>query len=54
VHPGDEITGEVEVIQVRADKPITTLATRVTRGDGVVAIDGTAVCYTMDLTAPAR
>src|SRR4051812_42234588 len=54
VHPGDEITGEVEVMQVRADKPITTLATRVTRGDGVVAIDGTAVCYTMDLTAPAR
>jgi acyl dehydratase len=50
VHPLDEITGEVEVIGVREDKPITTLATRVVRGDGVVAIDGTAVCYTMDLT----
>jgi acyl dehydratase len=49
VHPGDEITGEVEVVGVRADKPITTLATRVLRGDGVVALEGTAVCYTMPL-----
>jgi acyl dehydratase len=45
--PGDEITGEVEVTSVREDKPITTLATRVVRGDGVVAIEGTAVCWTM-------
>jgi acyl dehydratase len=48
-HPGDTITGEVEVTAVRHDKPITTLATRVVRGDGVVAIEGTAVCWTMDL-----
>ena len=34
---------------VRLDKPITTLATRVVRGDGVVAIEGTAVCWTMDV-----
>ncbi|HEY3015819.1 MAG TPA: MaoC family dehydratase [Nocardioides sp.] len=47
--PGDVITGEVEVTSVREDKPITTLATRVVRGDGVVALDGTAVCWTMDL-----
>lgn len=47
--PGDDITGEVEVTAVREDKPITTLATRVVRGDGVVAIEGTAVCWTMDL-----
>lgn len=47
--PGDTITGEVEVTAVRADKPITTLRTRVVRGDGVVAIDGTAVCWTMHL-----
>ena len=52
--PGDTITGEVEVTDVRLDKPITTLATRVVRGDGVVAIDGTAVCWTMDVGgAPA-
>lgn len=47
--PGDTIRGEVEVTAVREDKPITTLATKVVRGDGVVAIDGTAVCWTMDL-----
>ena len=50
VRPGDEITGEVEVTGVREDKPISTLATRVVRGDGVVVIEGTAVCYTMALT----
>jgi acyl dehydratase len=47
--PGDTITGEVEVTAVREDKPITTLATKVVRGDGVVAINGTAVCWVMDL-----
>lgn len=47
--PGDTITGEVEVTAVREDKPITTLATRVVRDDGVVAIEGTAVCWTMDV-----
>ena len=47
--PGDTITGEVEVTGVREDKPITTLATKVVRGDGVVAVNGTAVCWTMDL-----
>jgi len=50
--PGDTISGEVEVTGVRDDKPITTLATRVVRDDGIVAIEGTAVCWTMDL-APA-
>ncbi len=50
VRPGDTITGEVEVLEVREDKPITKLATRVVRDDGVVALQGTAVCYTMQLT----
>ena len=49
VRPGDTITGRVEVLEVRTDKPITKLATRVTRQDGVVALEGTAVCYTMRL-----
>lgn len=49
VRPGDRITGAVEVVSVRNDKPITELRTTVTRGDGVVALDGTAVCYTMPL-----
>jgi len=49
VRPGDTITGRVEVISVRIDKPITTLKTTVTRDDGTVVLDGTAVCYTMDI-----
>lgn len=52
VRPGDTITGEVEVLEVRADKPITKLATRVVRQDGVVALEGSAVCYTMPLSPP--
>jgi acyl dehydratase len=49
VRPGDTIVGEVEVLEVRQDKPITRLATRVVRQDGVVALEGTAVCYTMPM-----
>jgi acyl dehydratase len=49
VRPGDQITGEVQVLEVREDKPITRLSTRVVRGDGVVALQGTALCYTMPL-----
>lgn len=49
VRPGDSITGRVEVKEVRADKPITKLDTRVTRDDGTVVLEGDAVCYTMSL-----
>jgi acyl dehydratase len=49
VRPGDAITGEVTVTKVRADKPITELATRVLRDDGTVVLEGTAVCYTMPI-----
>lgn len=52
VRPGDTITGEVRVLKVRADKPITELATRVIRDDQTVVLEGTAVCYTIPL--PAR
>ena len=51
VRPGDTITGRVEVTEVRTDKPITRLRTTVTRDDGTVALQGTAVCYTMALTS---
>ena len=47
VRPGDTITGAVEVLEAREDKPITKLATTVTRQDGVTVLEGTAVCYTM-------
>lgn len=49
VRPGDTITGIVEVLEVREDKPITKLATAVRRQDGVTVLEGTAVCYTMDI-----
>lgn len=47
VRPGDTITGSVEVLEIREDKPITRLKTTVTRDDGTVALEGTALCYTM-------
>jgi acyl dehydratase len=50
VRPGDRITGVVEVTKVRDDKPITELKTSVIRGDGIVALEGTALCYTMQIS----
>ncbi len=49
VRPGDTITGGVEVLSVREDKPITKLATKVTRDDGTVVLEGESLCYTMAL-----
>jgi len=49
VRPDDDITGKVEVLEVRSDKPITKLKTEVVRGDGTVVLDGEALCYTMPL-----
>ena len=49
VRPGDTITGEVEITKVREDKPITELTTRVLLADGTVVLDGSAVCYTMQV-----
>ncbi|WP_020499131.1 MaoC family dehydratase [Sciscionella marina] len=48
--PGDIITGQVEVTEVREDKPITKLKCTVVRGDGTVALEGTAVCFTMAMS----
>jgi 3-hydroxymyristoyl/3-hydroxydecanoyl-(acyl carrier protein) dehydratase len=45
VRPGDDITAEVEVLESRADKPITTLRTTITRADGAVALQGTALVW---------
>jgi acyl dehydratase len=47
VRPGDTITGEIKVTNVREDKPITELETRVFLSDGTLVLDGNAVCYTM-------
>jgi len=49
VRPGDEITAEVEVLEARADKPITKLRTTITNGDGVTVLDGHAVVWSEPL-----
>jgi acyl dehydratase len=49
VRPGDVITAEVEVLEARADKPITKLRTTITRDDGTVVVDGTALVWTEPL-----
>lgn len=54
VRPGDTITGRVEVLEVRSDKPIARLATTVTRHDGVVAVDGEALTFTFPLPQPGE
>jgi acyl dehydratase len=51
VRPGDTITGRIEVLEVRSDKPITKIKTTVTRNDGTVVIDGDAACYTMPVAS---
>jgi acyl dehydratase len=45
VRPGDTITAEVEVLEHRTDKPISTLRTTITNQDGTVVLDGTALVY---------
>ena len=46
VRPGDEITGAVEVLEVREDKPLTRLRTTIVNQDGTVVLDGTALVWT--------
>ncbi len=46
VKPGDEITAEVEVLEVRPDKPIAKLRTTITNGDGTVVLEGEALVWT--------
>ena len=49
VRPGDEITAEVEVLEARADKPITKLRTTIANQEGTVVLDGTALVWTEPL-----
>jgi len=49
VRPGDAITAEVEVLEARADKPITKLRTTITNQDEVVVLDGEALVWTEPL-----
>ena len=43
VYLGDRITVSIEVLKVRADKPIVTLATVCTNQDGKIVLEGEAV-----------
>jgi len=54
VRPGDEITAEVEVIEVREDKPLTTLRTTVVDQNGTIVLDGTALVWTEPIEAATR
>ena len=54
VRPGDEITAEAEVLEVRADKPICRLRTTITNQDGTVVLDGTALVYRESLDRPGH
>ena len=49
VRPGDTITGRAEVLEARADKPITKLKTSIVRDDGTLVLDGDVVCYTIPI-----
>ena len=49
VRPGDEITAEVEVLDVRPDKPIAKLRTTIANQDGTVVLDGEALVWTEPL-----
>lgn len=46
---GEELEGEVEVLEVRDDKPICRVAMKVTRSDGIVCLNGTAMLFTSQL-----
>lgn len=45
----EQITGRVEVVKVRVDKPICELAVSVIDDDGDICVEGTAMTYTMPL-----
>src|SRR6476469_1250507 len=45
VKPGDTITADVEVLEVRPDKPITKLRTTITNQDGTVVLDDDALVW---------
>ncbi len=45
----EEITGQVEVLEVRGDKPICRIATTIRNASGDVCLSGTATTYTVPL-----
>jgi acyl dehydratase len=49
VYPGDELTAEVEVLELRDDKPISKLRTAIANQDGTIVLEGTALVWTEPL-----
>jgi acyl dehydratase len=47
VYIGDTVTAEAEVVEARADKPITRLRCVARRDDGTEVLRGECVVYTM-------
>jgi enoyl-CoA hydratase len=43
VYIGEEVEASVEVVKIRADKPIVTLKTQCVKSDGTIALEGEAV-----------
>ena len=52
VYVGDTVTAEAEVIEARADKPITRLRCVARRQDGVEVLRGECLVYTMQPDGP--
>jgi acyl dehydratase len=45
VRPGDEITAEVELLELREDKPLHRLRTTIVNQEGTIVLDGTALVW---------
>lgn len=53
VYPGDEITAEVEVLEVRSDKPICRLRTTITNQGRTTVLDGSALVWQEPVSSPS-
>lgn len=51
---GDTVTATVTVLNYRPDKHILTLRTECTNQDGIVVLEGQAVCLTSDVVDPSE
>lgn len=54
VYIGDMVTATVTVLNFRPDKHILTLRTECTNQDGVVVLEGQAVCLTSDVVSTSE
>jgi len=54
VYVGDTVTAEAEVIQARADKPITRLRCVARQQDGIEVLHGECLVYTMRPDGPGQ